>query len=121
MKQVSKYSQRLRDDHYKALESLRGEHCKLTGLQLWRKLAQIEREVQKALVAYRNGEIGDQEMDWARTTAEKAVQTLFQVMPKDFFINNDPRGYALKIRSQNVPVGLQRDWGGYGCLAALIE
>ena len=36
------------------------------------------------------------------------------------FINGDPRGYALKIRSSYVlehDLNIYRDWGGYGILA----
>ena len=36
------------------------------------------------------------------------------------FINGDPRGYALKIRSEYVAkhnIDIYRDWGGYGILA----
>lgn len=51
-------------------------------------------------------------------------------LPAGFFINQDPRGYALKIRTprsdpkrQDVTEcpGLCTDWGGYGILAAEID
>jgi hypothetical protein len=34
------------------------------------------------------------------------------------FVNRDPRGYALKIRSEvAVHLSIHRDWGGYGIIA----
>jgi hypothetical protein len=36
------------------------------------------------------------------------------------FANGDPRGYALKIRSEYVKnnnLDIHRDWGGYGIIA----
>lgn len=46
------------------------------------------------------------------------------VLPPGFFVNGDPRGYALKIDNENGKgkalideTGLERDWGGYGILA----
>lgn len=40
-------------------------------------------------------------------------------VPEGFFVNNDPRGYALKIDNEKVtiPAGLHTDLGGYGILA----
>lgn len=56
------------------------------------------------------------------------VKKLFGgTLPRGFFVNGDPRGYALKINSGNeagmeyhpeyIPEGLHKDWGGYGILA----
>lgn len=42
---------------------------------------------------------------------------LFGFLPKGFLINGDPRGYALKIESENKPKEMYNDWGGYGILA----
>ena len=37
---------------------------------------------------------------------------------KEFFINSDPRGYALKLRlEENESRQIHRDFGGYGILA----
>lgn len=56
------------------------------------------------------------------------VKALFNgELPTGFFINGDPRGYALKINAGNeagmtyhpeyIPEGMHTDWGGYGILA----
>jgi hypothetical protein len=52
------------------------------------------------------------------------LQILFypKHLPKGFFINHDPRGYALKIRTEDNEKGdgtrviSYTDWGGYGIL-----
>ena len=53
---------------------------------------------------------------------KQRVQRLFKRKVEGFFVNTDPRGYALKIddevlrhKYQDIP--LQRDMGGYGLLA----
>ncbi len=123
MKKVSEHVIRWRENHHKALESLRGSRCKLTGLQLWRRLTRIERKANLAAVAYCNGEIQMDEWEWSNQTAQQAVKALFQGLPTGFFVNGDPRGYALKIDPEKatIPEGMYKDWGGYGCLAAVIE
>ena len=51
----------------------------------------------------------------------KRVKALFGgKLPKGFFINGDPRGYALKINDpkKHYPrINLYQDFGGYGILA----
>ena len=49
-------------------------------------------------------------------------------LPPGFFVNRDPRGYALKIDPENKlgallikDAGLHTDWGGYGVLSPMID
>ena len=44
-------------------------------------------------------------------------------IPEGVFINSDPRGHALKLDNEKVeiPQGMEKDWGGYGILAAEIN
>lgn len=66
------------------------------------------------------------ELDWRAviTFVEKALGKL----PPGFFVNGDPRGYALKIDNEN-PAGralieavkLHTDMGGYGILSPEID
>ena len=121
MKQVSKHVQQWRDNHHKALESLRAPTCKKTGLQLWRVLCRIENIVHHQAELYCNGAMTESEYDACKEEACNQVVKLFGQRPGGFFVNSDPRGYALKIIPDAVPEGMQTDWGGYGCLAAVIE
>lgn len=72
-----------------------------------------------------NGELEEGEYDKAMERIENRVKRLFGgALPKGFFINGDPRGYALKLDNEayNVdhpsmlPINY-RDWGGYMILA----
>jgi len=112
-----------RENHHKALETLRAPGCKLTGLQLWRKLTHIERAANEAATKYCNGEIDQETFDAIKEGAEKQVKKTFGQLPTGFFVNGDPRGYALKLDDEKttIPEGIHKDWGGYGILAAVIE
>ena len=60
------------------------------------------------------------EFDRRYNSIEESVKKLFGgSLPPGFFINLDPRGYALKIDNTKVPlpVGISTDWGGYGLLS----
>jgi hypothetical protein len=50
---------------------------------------------------------------------EKQVQKIFDNKLEGFFINYDSRGYALKIKADNNPLG--KDWGGYYILSPEIQ
>jgi hypothetical protein len=49
----------------------------------------------------------------------KQVQKIFDNKLEGFFINYDSRGYALKIKADNNPLG--QDWGGYYILSPEIN
>ena len=56
------------------------------------------------------------------------IGLLLGKIPPGFFVNRDPRGYALKIDPENklgalliADAGLQTDWGGYGILSPEIN
>ncbi len=66
----------------------------------------------------------DAEIDLCR----KLVRDIFGKRPPGFFINRDPRGYALKIDNETPEgralieaVKLHTDWGGYGILSPEID
>lgn len=113
--------------HYEALEKL-AIHCgvvKPDGKKLSVKLLKIEKTVYKPILDYCNGDINNSP-DAEIEAAANAVQKLFNNNLKGFFINTDPRGYALKIddqilKSEYSSIDLNRDWGGYGLLAPVID
>lgn len=136
--------------HFKALEALTQPDAKghkPSGLSTWRKLRAVENDAHHAATAQCNGapyggqpfrqEDDDAEedeysrfLDSIRARVVKILQR--HDLPPGFFINQDPRGYALKIRTARsndgvkdvaaaLPPGLCTDWGGYGILAAEID
>jgi len=113
-----------RENHHRALETLRAPECKLTGLQLWRKLCKIEREASAAALRLCNdSHYSQEEFDTVKDSVKEQIRKTFGQIPPGFFVNSDPRGYALKLDNDKttIPEGMHKDWGGYGILAAVIE
>lgn len=114
---------RARQQH-QALEELADSlnmNNEFSGVQIWRKLRRIEGEARRATTAYCNGTITEQACDEACTLVMGAVRRVFTALPTGFFINRDPRGYALKLEPESVPFKLEEDWGRYQILAPEIN
>lgn len=120
-KDKREWIERRRKAHHAALETLKGPDCNLTGLQIWRKLRPLERLSRDAATKLCNAEIEQEQFDAVKQRVKEQVSYIFGCKPKGFFLNSDPRGCALKIESEDRPEGMERDWGGYGILAAEIE
>lgn len=122
MKTLNPNVAKWRANHHEALAAVFGVHPG-NGLSLWRKLRRIESEASNLSVRYSNGEIDSDKWENAKADILRRVRAISGTLPKGFFLNGDPRGYALKLDSEqarNFP-GLHKDWGGYGCLAAEIN
>lgn len=120
--------------HFQKCEAL-ASRCgveKPNGEAISRALARLENVTCRAAVAQCNGEDYQgqpfrQEEDWEafKDNIKAKIAALFGgSVPPGFFINSDPRGYALKIDNEH-PRGLalirelklHTDWGGYGILS----
>ena len=126
--------------HWRALETL--SKVPTSGLALWRKLRRIESLAHAAAEARCNGvpftaqskrtyDFCGTEDAWDNFCTREILPAVARVLgriPDGFFINADPRGYALKIRTAKcndgtaevtaaLPDGMQTDWGSYGILA----
>ena len=123
MKNSKENLNKWRENHHKALESLKGENCNLNGLQLWRKLRTIEVIAHAAATDYYNTKIDTAQLDAVKDSVGKEIERLFKRKIPGLMFNSDPRGYALKLDNETVtiPEGMHKDWGGYGILAAIIE
>jgi hypothetical protein len=79
----------------------------------------LEKKMHKFAEDDCNGLINDDdESTRFREAIEGEVRKLFNCHLKDFYINTDPRGYALKIDDENNgTTPLYRDMGGYGILS----
>ncbi len=122
---------RWRANHHAALASLAGPKCKLTGIQIWRKLRIIERRAHAAATAqcngaayrdqpYRNQELWDA---FCAKTKQEVLKVFALTSLPGLHFNSDPRGYALKLDPEAaiIPEGMHTDWGRYGILAAEIN
>ena len=138
---------KMRQDHHDALEKLAliinplhpitgndtHESTKKTGLQLWRQLKRIENKAHKAATDYCNGKITCDQMEVAEAHAAQAVEKVFGKLPHGFFVNSDPRGYALKLEPFQHEDGkgktrlafpdlrLDSDWGSNQILAPEVS
>lgn len=110
-----------KQNHIRALASL--SNGGRSPESILRCLRRLENRVNAAATTQCNGSsYGGQpyrdDAAWERfithTTAE--VGRILGSVPRGFFVNTDPRGYALKIEGE-LPEGMHRDWGGYGILA----
>lgn len=81
-------------------------------------LFRLEQKAHRITVLQCNGESTPMQ-DKQLETIKNKVRAMFKPeFANAFFINGDPRGYALKIRETEArKVGLYLDWGGYGILA----
>jgi len=74
-------------------------------------------------VFYKNKNIekAEEQLDWHDTSFRNELAGLFvneEKFKNEFFINRDPRGYALKLNFGDERVaGVYTDWGGYGIIA----
>jgi hypothetical protein len=133
---ITKATAARRAAHHRALASLHATPSKADdpqalGLKMWRALRRLERIANDAATAQCNGETyrtqpfrEDSEWEAFKGQIKATAKHIFGgTLPKGFFINTDPSGYALKINPERgvVPAGLHQDFGGYGCLAAEIS
>jgi hypothetical protein len=85
---------------------------------LCKKLRRIERKLEKLFIDLCDVGVDDDKLEKAHKNAEKRVKQLLPNLDMaSLYINQDPRGYALKIKTEYTPADLHKDWGGYGILA----
>lgn len=142
--QAQQAIQERRQRHHTALATLANKPAS-EGLSIWRKLRRIERIANAAATAQCNcAPYQGQPFrpDWHKDGSEGTEEnpTQYEVfcdsiraqvakvfggeLPKGFKLNQDPRGYSLKIDKDKggiIPQGMVTDWGGYGILAPEIN
>ncbi len=120
---------RERERHHKALAALAASLGvnNPDGLKLWKKLFIIEYRIHKVCEDYCNGLIDEDRMDKECGMAEVEVIKVFGCLPPHFVVNRDPRGYALKLSSDDngnqapTEFELVQDWGRNQILAPTID
>jgi hypothetical protein len=114
--------------HYEIMQNLARFHgSNLDGKYITTKLLQLEKNASIAALNWCNGVFTQENYEDATVTIKPKAQALFNNKLEGFFINSDPRGYALKITSEQTQILrekgiiLHTDWGGYGILSPDID
>jgi len=104
--------------HLAALARLAGRPA-AEGATVYNALRRLENRACSANEAACNTPKGAEAQDGEHAAVLAGVRNVFGYIPRGFFVNGDPRGYALKIDNEKaaIPGGITTDWGGYGCLA----
>jgi hypothetical protein len=119
-------NQEQRTRQYAALEAL-AIACGVqnpNGEKLYKKLRTWERKANKASLDYCNADLRDEQFSPFIEHVENEVSKIFNCKLSGFFVNTDPRGYALKIQDKHVrgegkysAIRIHQDFGGDGILA----
>ena len=88
-------------------------------------LRRIETVANRLMEDYCNGEVSETGYDLRYEKIKTRVAEVFGGnLPEGFYLNSDPRGYALKLDDAYVrdkewegDERIETDWGGYGLLA----
>lgn len=113
-----------RQRHHEALAQMLApwRRSQQTGLQTWRKLRRLEAKAGALALQLCNGpELSEEQQDKIKAEVHAGVERVFGRKLPGFFINLDPRGYALKLEPGSVPYPLHEDWGRYQILAPVID
>src|SRR5437763_1242662 len=107
-------------NHLNTIKKLSGAENDYDAANIYQQLCRLESK------AHRLAEIACNTGEDTEDQDEKILNRVKQLLPyaKDIFINGDPRGYALKVRSEEAKrlrdsdnINIYQDFGGYGILA----
>jgi hypothetical protein len=113
--------------HYAAIEKLVSicGGSKLATKTISNRLRHLEAVAHRAATDYCNGELQIEDFNVIEKDITEKVQKFFNGKLQGFFVNTDPRGYALKIKDKVLKetyseIGLFTDMGGYGLISPEI-
>lgn len=116
----TEYAAKRRTQHAAALATLHADPVTADGAAMFRKLRRIECRASRGAVDYCNGVMRAEAWEAFKDKIRASVAQAFGgKLPAAFYLNGDPRGYALKLDPERgpVPEGLETDWGRYGIIA----
>ena len=114
--------EKARGEHHAALKAMLPADDMRSGFAFWRQLHRLELQANRLACDLCNGDVDQEKADAAFDRIKEKVRQLFGgTLPNGFFINRDPRGYALKLENNSVPYRLHKDMGGYQILAPQID
>lgn len=110
-------------EHVETLRKIANLETGYEADELYKKLHRIEAKCSRIFTAEFNGWIDLPENESEKRDA-KILKTVQSLLPglKTIFLNGDPRGYALRIKSDEVKelrdlgISFYTDFGGYGIL-----
>ncbi len=104
--------------HIQLLGEMFGVGC-INPYATFEILLKAEREAHRQTTKECNESVSEEASDkWQERFIARLTKKLgIDKMPEGFFINYDPRGYALKMKEKTFPQGLWTYFGGYGILA----
>ena len=111
-------------NHVCNLQKIAGLNSYYEAFELYKKLHRIEARMSRIFTDECNGYSNLTE-DQEEKRDARVLKQLNTLLPglKTIFLNGDPRGYALKVKPEEVKelrdkdINLYTDWGGYGILA----
>ena len=88
-------------------------------VKLCKKLFRLETKAHRLAEQYCNGDIEMEQWEAETDKILNAVNKILDYKNKGIsvFANGDARGYTLKIKAQDTPSYLFKDWGGFGIIA----
>ena len=88
-------------------------------VKLCKKLFRLETKAHRLAEQYCNGDIEMEQWEAETDKILNAVNKILDYKNKGIsvFANGDARGYTLKIKPQDTPFYLFKDWGGFGIIA----
>ena len=92
----------------------------LDPVKLCKRLLRLETKAHKLAVDFCNGDIDQDGYDKKIDHLLNKVEDILANPKVPIFVNNDPRGYSLKISDEyirNNNFNIHRDLGGYGIIA----
>ena len=88
----------------------------LVGEEIYERLLRVERKAHRLAERHCNDStLTEEHQERLEKRYIKEVLEILGYLPDGFFINGDPRGYALKIEGESLIS--YTDWGGYHILA----
>ena len=106
------------DQHGQRLNNL--FDTKIDNIALCKKLLRLENKAHRLATKYCNGEIDYPTWSMEKSSIHYKVGKILHNNWHNIFINEDPRGYAIKFTysfSQSNIKNMWRDMGGYGIVA----
>lgn len=127
------------EKHYQLCEQLgKITGSKLSGKKISIELFKLEKLAHDGATARCNGENArayfpgriPEDFDFNRDEnawetfcerVEDQMRNILGSIPTGFFVNGDPRGYALKLEENSIDLPMHTDWGRYQILSPTIE
>lgn len=108
---------KLRNPHLIGIQRMTGIETMPEFQKALQRLRALEQTAHKNAEKYANGEIGEGLYEGKKSRMMLEIKSILK-NSVHVFINNDPRGYAIKTdQNEAEEFGIEQDWGKYGIIA----